>query len=93
MAKGPKIAFISLEFQNLFLLSPDYDDPRAEAAEVVRPTRLPVKHRDGLRQPQNILALLLHLKVKAVIFISLHCHPPPALRGRRAPSGGDPQCP
>ena len=72
MAKGPKIAFISLEFQNLFLLSPDYDDPRAEAAEVVRPTRLPVQHRDGLGQPHSLLALLLHLKVNAVIiFISL----------------------
>ena len=71
MAKGPKIAFISLEFRNIFLLSPYYDDPRTEAAEVVRPTRLPVQHRDGLRQPHHLLALLLHLKVNSVIFITL----------------------
>ena len=51
--------------------SPDNDDPRPEAPEVVWPARLPVQHGDGLAQPHHLLALLLNLKVKLVISLSV----------------------
>ena len=67
MAKGPKTWFCVIFFYDFFFCSPDDDDSRAEAPEVVRPTRLPVQPRDGLGQPHRLLALLLHLRHEVAV--------------------------
>lgn len=47
--------------------SPDNNNPRPEAAEVVWPAGLPVQHGDGLAQPHHLLALLLHLGYEVTV--------------------------